>query len=169
MNLSRDEKLSLLNHLAEQIDPQPDHWIGNYPGGDNAMSYCRSCCEKNIGLLMQGQHVPEPGENDAHPLNDTEKQEVLEDKPFVDGGSASSYDNIPTCKTCHAALTGFLTDTAIDDEFYHHLSQGKENIVKSAYAAWELVTLFDAVNDTDARINQVLDSLTIENENPGQS
>lgn len=163
MSQSKEQKLQQLHALASSVEIEPDHWIGNYPSGDNGMQYCRECCEKNIEVLKSGFHPPDVGDDmdNLKPLNAQELQDIKDAPPFVDGGSCSHYDEVPVCKRCDKPLAGLLTDTAINDEFRQYLEKNDNNEITSAKMAWALMEVVYAVDTFDPRVDKLINSVSI--------
>ena len=163
---SQHATLAALTTLASTIEPVRDYWIGNYPNGDNCSEYCRTCCEKHLITLTKGFHPPSCDDRrDAPllPLNEEDKQRVADESPFIDGGWGSEFDRgLPHCSTCHAALTGSLTETAIDEEFQHYLTIGEATIeITTPDDAWGLLLLLECAPESrQADIDTILNKVT---------
>jgi hypothetical protein len=160
--MNKQQKLDKLSTMANNIIEHSDHWIGNHPDHDNGGHYCRGCCEKHINSLINGFHIPEDKDSTPVPLSNDEKIEVLNDKPFIDGGWSSEYDCVPTCNTCHTPLTGSLTETAITEEISHFLEiAGNRILVDTNLTAWNLdKVISSASNSQSDDINKIINKIS---------
>lgn len=100
--VTQDLMEGLLLQTAALCDEEAEHWVH---GGNEALSYCRECCEKEVERLRKEK----PGGDF-----------------LVDGGFGIEGDRTPFCETCNKRLSNSLTDYGAETEFEHFMENGAD-------------------------------------------
>jgi hypothetical protein len=135
-----------LQNTSSSIQPKPVHWIGDYPDGDNALSYCHDCCYKNINLLLNGFQPIQDGESEPTPLSNKEKDLVNLYPPFIDGGFSNENDFPPICQSCYTIINSIMTDFCIEEELTHYLSYFKDININDPKEAYLLLNTIESAS-----------------------
>jgi hypothetical protein len=139
MTLSREDvwrAKEFIEARAAGATPRvPCHWIrgGGHLGGND---YCRSCCEKEVARLR------------------AQKPDEIE-HIGVDGGFDIDHDSPPFCTTCHAPLTGSITDGGAVQEF-EALFGDAEPTMEDREGWFYLKLATDTLLNTDKRWERVV-------------
>ena len=96
----REKLEALFDAGAAKVASTEEHWIHN---GDEGLSYCRECCEKEVAKLLK-----------ADPSGEY----------CVDGGWGIEGDTTPYCETCGKLLDNTLTEYGCEAEVDHFLRNG---------------------------------------------
>ena len=96
----REKLEALFEAGAAKVESESEYWIHN---GDEGLSYCRECCEKEVKRLLK---------------------ENPQGEYCVDGGCGTEGDSTPYCKTCGKLLENTLTEYGCEAEVDHFIENG---------------------------------------------
>lgn len=101
-----------LRPTAKKFRKKSLHWV---QGGDEGLSYCYSCAEKEVRRLQK---------------------KFPNDEFFVDGGWGSEEDSQEFCHTCGSALDNSFTNFACEQELHHFAEHSFEPACPSDCASF---------------------------------
>jgi hypothetical protein len=113
-----DALKSYIHDHAARATPARACWWFDSDFREDGSNYCRDCAEK----LVDERYTKDPAAFDkAYP--DCEDEEDRYDA-VIDGGFDIDHDGIPTCDTCGAKLSGFITDYGVSEEIAEATRRG---------------------------------------------
>ena len=101
--LSDEEKArieKIFSEGAAKVATKPEHWVH---GGDEGLSYCYDCCEKQVEALLK---------------------EKPDDDICIDGGWGTDGDSLEFCEDCGHRLYNTPTQYCCESELDHFEEHG---------------------------------------------